>query len=143
MQKEIPPDDRRRICFGAESRRTDFLKVGSKWDVHTVKGCDFLLPIDAPDGWFDHQELAGTSVPLELDTTHSNKRHPLEERLRQRFKDRPGLRSGSAARGGADIRWPDAELATGKGTYRSAVGRTVLQAKIKIAVGTIDPFLND
>src|SRR5260370_41679447 len=39
--------------------------------------------------------------------------------------------------------WPDAELATSKGTHCGAIGRTVLQAKIKIAVGTLDPFLND
>jgi len=107
------------------------------------EGCDFLPPIDAPDGRFDHQELAGTSIPLELDTAHPYKRHPLEERFRQRLKNRAGLRSGSPARGGADIRGPDAELATRKGTQGGAVGSTVLQAKIKIAVGTLDPFLND
>jgi hypothetical protein len=69
MGKEIPPDDASRIFSNADYRRT-------------VMGCDFLLPIDAPDGWFDHQELAGAAIPLELDTAHPCKRHPLEERLR-------------------------------------------------------------
>jgi hypothetical protein len=82
MGKEIPPDDASRIFSNADYRRTDFVKVGSEGDVRTVMGCDFLLPIDAPDGWFDHQELAGAAIPLELDTAHPCKRHPLEERLR-------------------------------------------------------------
>lgn len=97
------------------------MKVGSERDVSIVEGCDFLLPIYAPDGWFDHQEPAAAAIPFELDTAHPDKRHPLEERFRQRLKDRPDLRSGGAARGGADIRWPDAELAAGKGTHCGTV----------------------
>ena len=82
MRKEIPPDDRRRIFSDAESRQTDLVKVGSERDVRIVKGCDFLLRIYAPDGRFDHQELAGAAISLEFDTAHPNKRHPLEECFR-------------------------------------------------------------
>jgi hypothetical protein len=116
-----------------------FREGGSERDVRVVEGCDFLLRIYAPDGWFDHQELAGATIPLVLDTAHPDKRYPLEKRFRQKLKDRPGLRRGRAARGGADIRWP----ATGEGAHCGAVDRAVLQAKIKIAVRTLDPFLND
>ena len=121
MRKEIPPYDRRRIFCDAESRRADFVRVGSERYVRIVEGCDFLPPIYAPDGWFDHQELAGAAIPLELDTAHSYKGYPLEKRFRERLKDRPDLRSGGAARGGADIPWPDAELAAGKGTHCGTV----------------------
>jgi hypothetical protein len=44
-----------------------------------VKRRNFLLPVYAADGWFNHEELPGACIPLELDTSHAGKRHLREE----------------------------------------------------------------
>src|SRR5262249_34677544 len=51
------------------------------------------------------------------------------------------LRSSDAARRGADVGWPDCELAAGEGTHGRAV-RAILETKIDVAVRAGDPFLH-
>src|SRR5262245_20127344 len=119
MRKRISPDDWAVILPGVRDGRTCFVKISRKRYVRAVKGCNFLLPVDAADGRLNHQKLSGAGVPFEFNTAHPYKGDLPEEPFGQKLKKRVRVRGRSAARRNADIRWPDAQLAAGKRTHSS------------------------
>jgi len=113
MQKRISPDYRSGIFSHMGYRQTYFVEIGSDRNVCAVKGCDFLLAVYPLKGRFNHQELAGSRIPLELDTAHPYQGHPLEKRFCERLQDCAYVRSSGAAGRETDIQWPNAQLAAG------------------------------
>src|SRR6059036_160426 len=120
------------------------MAVGGEWNVDAVEARDLFLPVRAPDGRLDHDEVTRARVPLKFHTAHSLHAEHVEGPRGHRVEFcRDVLGGGRARCGAAGPRRPAAKLATGEGGDGGATGAAVLQTEVDVGGPPLDPFLDD
>jgi len=101
------------------------------------------LPVRTADSRLDHKELASALILLVFHATHPDKPGFVEKGLGSASKFVFHFRRRYAAGRTSSLRRPAAELAPGKGAHCDAALASVLEAKVDVALATLDPFLED